>query len=85
MRQLRVWAGDPSLRDLADRAGVGQLPKSSLGDVLRRGVLPELGLLHAFVQACGGELHWTHWFEAWFRLSGSTMSPAAPCHRRHRA
>lgn len=71
MKDLRRWAGNPSLRDLSDRAGVGRLPKSSISDTLNHpDVLPELGLLHAFVEACGGELHWTtHWFAAWQRLA----------------
>lgn len=70
MKELRLWAGSPSLRDLSERAGIGQLPKSSISDALNHPeVLPELTLLHAFVEACGGEFHWAHWFDAWRRLA----------------
>jgi hypothetical protein len=52
MRQLRLWAGNPSLATLNARSG-GHLPPSTLSSVLRREALPRLDLLSHFVRACG--------------------------------
>lgn len=78
---LRLWAGSPSPRGLSDLAGIGQLPKSSISDALNHPeVLPELALPHAFVEACGGESHRTHWLDAWRRLAADNPG----CERRMR-
>jgi DNA-binding XRE family transcriptional regulator len=52
LRQVKVWAGDPSIRYLASRARV---PRSTLHDALKlnRGKLPNLEAVCAFLTACG--------------------------------
>jgi hypothetical protein len=51
MRQLRRWAGNPSLVALNARSG-GYLPPSTVSGVLRRDTLPRQDLLSHFVRAC---------------------------------
>ncbi|WP_412543897.1 tetratricopeptide repeat protein [Longispora sp. K20-0274] len=65
LRALRLWAGDPSLRDLARRT---RLPHTTLADALdaRRQRLPRLELVRALVEACGGSREQVaRWERAW--------------------
>lgn len=76
MKALRQWAGNPTLRQLAERAGPGRLPKSSLSDALNRcETLPDLALVRAFVEACGGQHHWASWLQAWQQLAACQAQP----------
>jgi hypothetical protein len=72
MRRLRVWAGNPSLRELESRAEAKGhwLPHSTLGRALaaHNARLPTLRVLTAFVYACGAEEHWRVWAMAWDRV-----------------
>jgi tetratricopeptide (TPR) repeat protein len=65
LRALKVWAGDPSFKDLERRSG---LPRSTLADALnpRRRQLPRLEVVRAFVAACGVS-DCGPWDEAWRR------------------
>jgi DNA-binding XRE family transcriptional regulator len=69
LRRVKIWAGDPPVRTLARQAG---LPASTMQDFLhrRRGMLPAVEMVCAFLEACGiddpnvlGE-----WVYAWRRL-----------------
>lgn len=71
MRRLVVWAGDPPLRDLSKRAGVGRLPKSTLHDALNRDTLPKLGLVMELVRVCGAADARPAWIKSWKRLRAS--------------
>ncbi len=64
LRLLKVWAGDPSLRDLSRRTG---LPRSTIADALHpvRARLPALDLVRALVRACGAERDLPRWERAW--------------------
>uniref|UniRef100_UPI003F497EB0 helix-turn-helix domain-containing protein n=1 Tax=Sphaerisporangium sp. CA-236357 TaxID=3240030 RepID=UPI003F497EB0 len=53
MRQFRIWAGEPSLRTLAQRSG-GAFAASTLCKVLNGERLPGQDLIEAFIRACGG-------------------------------
>lgn len=70
MRLLRVWAGNPSLRQLQSRS---QLPSSTLNDILRRDRLPKLHQLHSFLSACGlpADKH-QEWEDAWTEITERT-------------
>jgi hypothetical protein len=54
MREMRFRHGNRSLRALAEEAGVGRLPRSSLGVVLAGQRMPSKRLLLVFVEVCGG-------------------------------
>lgn len=70
LRLLRAWAGDPTLRQLENRAGTGRLPRSSISDMLRRtNRLPKIDLVTEFVKACGAGAALPAWIAAWHRLS----------------
>lgn len=69
MRQLRHWAGDPSLRVFERRAedrGL-RLPHATLGRALScaNTRLPSLNLFTAFVEVCGAGAFWPEWSQAW--------------------
>ncbi|MFF8717123.1 hypothetical protein ACF07T_37700 [Streptomyces sp. NPDC015184] len=74
MRNLRIAAGQPSLRELVNRAAVpggggSYLPRTTIGDVLSgKRACTDVVLLH-FVKACGvtreSEIH--QWMNAWKR------------------
>ncbi|MEU6657846.1 hypothetical protein [Streptomyces sp. NPDC046821] len=74
MRDLRIAAGQPSLRDLGDRAAVpggggSYLPRTTIGNVLSgKRACTDVLLLH-FVKACGvtRESEIQQWKEAWKR------------------
>ncbi|WP_327009766.1 helix-turn-helix domain-containing protein [Dactylosporangium sp. NBC_01737] len=51
MRQLKIWAGDPPVRELAKRLGVAP---STLSDLLRKtDKLPNFESLCDFLTGCG--------------------------------
>ncbi|MGH3763283.1 ATP-binding protein [Actinophytocola sp.] len=61
LRELRRWAGQPSLRRLRQLAGtttdsagrlIDALPASTVSDVLRREQLPRMEFVRAYVTAC---------------------------------
>ncbi|WP_412538033.1 tetratricopeptide repeat protein [Longispora sp. K20-0274] len=65
LRALKVWAGDPSLRDLQRRTG---LPRSTLADALstRRTSMPRLEVVMALVRAFApGDAAVAAWERAW--------------------
>lgn len=69
LRLLYAWAGEPTLRELEKRAGIGKLPRSSVSDMLRgTGRLPKIDLATEFVKACGAEAALPAWLAAWHRL-----------------
>jgi Domain of unknown function (DUF4407)/Helix-turn-helix domain len=53
MKLLRAWAGNPSLAQLNRRSGGFGLPPSTVSEMLRKGKLPRLDLVQAYVRACG--------------------------------
>ncbi|WP_171109925.1 hypothetical protein [Streptomyces sp. N502] len=58
LRRVRTDAGSPSLRALQDSPQAnGQLPKSTLCEVLRGRLLPSTTLLQAFLRACHAPDH----------------------------
>jgi hypothetical protein len=66
LRQFRIWAGNPSYRDMA-RACNGRPAASTMCKVLTAGKLPvRFEVIDAFITACGGEEQdrerfWTAW------------------------
>ncbi|GAA1560901.1 hypothetical protein GCM10009731_14120 [Streptomyces globosus] len=90
MRELRVAAGQPTLRTLEERAAVpgagkvSRLPSTTIGDVLkgRRGC-SETVLLH-FVRACGvtREHEVRQWTDAWHRVEAYKREGAASRYTR---
>ncbi|TDD71582.1 hypothetical protein E1262_05380 [Jiangella aurantiaca] len=68
LRRLKLWAGDPSFRELQRRSGV---PASTLSDALNRKLarLPRLDVIRAFVSACGvGLADQARWVATWRAL-----------------
>lgn len=79
MRALLVWAGEPTLRELENRAGPGRLPRSSVSDALRRADrLPKVDLLAEFVKACGAGAALPVWLAARQRLREQQASGRGP-------
>lgn len=91
LRLLKVWMGNPSLRDLAKRArdSGANLPPSSAGDVQSGTRLPRMAAVLTFVRACGvGEADIGSWTSAWRRAAlhhkgylpsdNAHYSPSAP-------
>lgn len=71
MRQLRTWAGSPSLAELNRRSG-GHLPPSTVSGVLRRAGLPRRELVLRYASACrlpGPAV--SEWENAWDRIKGA--------------
>ncbi|HVH94535.1 MAG TPA: helix-turn-helix transcriptional regulator [Nocardioidaceae bacterium] len=67
--RVKIWAGDPSVRALSQRAG---LPPSTMQDFLRRKrtKLPAVEMVCAFLEACGVEDPnvIAEWVYVWRRL-----------------
>jgi lambda repressor-like predicted transcriptional regulator len=67
--RVKIWAGDPSIRALSQRAG---LPPSTMQDFLRRKrtKLPAVEMVCAFLEACGVEDPnvIAEWVYVWRRL-----------------
>ncbi|HLL68295.1 MAG TPA: hypothetical protein VK453_21650 [Micromonosporaceae bacterium] len=88
LRQLKLWAGDPSFEVLRRRCGV---PSSTLADAVRpdRTRLPRLEVVRRFVHACGGTTSdvaaWdAGWREVRERLDAPLPRPRRPQHSRQR-
>ncbi|MET9398623.1 helix-turn-helix transcriptional regulator [Kitasatospora sp. NPDC002965] len=82
MHRLRLAAGQPSLRELQERArtgGFGVLPRSTLADVLAGLRMPSEPLLVTYVRCCGipGD-RIAAWRAAWFRAVGCCGPTAVP-------
>lgn len=72
LRQVRTRAGNPSLRELEQRARrLGtQLPRSSVSDALAGTTLPRRELVIGFLRACGiNPQADPRWVRAWTRLA----------------
>jgi hypothetical protein len=73
IHQVRLAAGQPSLRELERRArrmGVGSLPKSTMSDVLAGIRLPTEGHLLTFLRCCGeSEFSLERWRDVHRRVS----------------
>jgi hypothetical protein len=66
VRQLKTWADDPTVRDLAQAM---LTPPSTLQGYLTKDTLGELGFLYSFLEALGIEKTYvTEWVFAWRRL-----------------
>ena len=83
LKQLRLWAGEPSLLELNRRAGGYLLPPSTVWDMLHSQRLPRLELMFSFVQACGlDEDQAAAWRDAWHlikaRENDSPVTAAQP-------
>lgn len=81
MRLLRARAGQPSLRDLEQRARRRgrRLPRSSVSDALSGMRLPRRELMLGLIQACGIDpAADTRWLRTWERLAGPGGPDAAP-------
>ena len=70
LRLLKVWAGDPSLRDLSRMTGQ---PRSTISDALNpdRSRFPALDLVRILVQAFGGGEDLPRWEQAWRDIKAS--------------
>jgi hypothetical protein len=81
LRHYRVWAGDPPLRVIARRSGVGA---STICTALSVEAMPPLNLVLAIVEGCGaGEHDQRRFATAWraIRLAAQDDSPAGAGHR----
>ncbi|WP_431921115.1 hypothetical protein [Nonomuraea jabiensis] len=72
LRRVQIQAGNPSLRELEQRARRRgrRMPRSTVGDMLTGKSLPRQALMLTFLQACGinpGED--PRWLVAWNRLA----------------
>lgn len=75
LAELRVWAGDLSLRRLVAR-NPGRLSRSTLSDMFRgTDRLPKHALLRDYVLACGAGSEWPRWDLAWQRLKNAAAQP----------
>lgn len=72
MRELRAWAGQPSLHELERRAAArgAHLPHSTLGRVLslNRTLLPSSAIVISFTTACGAGEFTNEWLKTWQRI-----------------
>jgi hypothetical protein len=75
LRQYRVWSGDPSLRDIAHRAG-GRAAPSTIWQALRASdAVPRLEVVMAIVAGCGGgEEDQRRFATAWRAIRLTTVS-----------
>jgi hypothetical protein len=79
MKQLRMWAGNPSLAELNRRSGGLRLPPSTVSDMLRIERLPRAALMLDFVRACGlDENQTTAWERALDELKAHELTAAQP-------
>lgn len=67
LRDLRVWAGEPSPRELSRRCGRSP-SKTTFWKMLRSDELPQLDLLVVFIEALGMPGDVEEWRNAWRRL-----------------
>lgn len=89
MRAMRFSHGDRSLRGLDQAAGLGLLPRSTLGAVLSGKRMPSKNLLMVFVRVCGGVEPGTPeamaWGQAWNRADAHRRGRPAPAAMSHPA
>jgi exopolysaccharide biosynthesis polyprenyl glycosylphosphotransferase len=83
LKQLRLWAAEPSLAELNRRAGGHNiLPPSTVHDMLNKERFPRLELMLAFVRACGlDDDQAAVWQAAWERIEAKeddALAAAAP-------
>ncbi|MGX1886556.1 hypothetical protein [Streptomyces sp. NPDC055287] len=82
MRAMRFSHGNRSLRELDQAAGLGLLPRSTLGAVLSGKRMPSKNLLMVFVRVCGGVQPGTPkamaWEQAWTRADAHRRGLPAP-------
>ncbi|WP_432830551.1 helix-turn-helix domain-containing protein [Dactylosporangium sp. CA-092794] len=84
MRRLKIWAGDPPVRELAYRM---QLSSSTVGDLMRRrDRLPSLEALSALLAGCGvaDDNVVREWLFAWRRIKLSDYKAPRQLRPRHR-
>lgn len=75
LRMFRIWAGEPSYREMERRCG-RRYAASTICTALRASKLPSLPLVQAAVIACGGqEGHLQSFSSAWRRLRGLQQEP----------
>ncbi|MEU8007059.1 hypothetical protein AB0B66_38350 [Catellatospora sp. NPDC049111] len=72
LRRVRIWAGEPSFRDLKKRAAGVQpkgrhLPSSTAHDLLEGKRMPKQEIMETYLLACGVE-DLRPWIKAWRRL-----------------
>jgi hypothetical protein len=69
LRRYRIWAGEPSYRQMARRSQAGKPGASTLNTALRSDRLPTLSLVLAVINGCGGSAEDLRRFAtAWRRL-----------------
>lgn len=68
LNKYRIWAGDPSYREIANRCGK-EASASTFCKALKGTELPRQRLVRAFIRGCGGdEKHVALWITGWRRL-----------------
>ncbi|RPF24725.1 helix-turn-helix transcriptional regulator [Streptomyces sp. TLI_185] len=67
LRELHVWAGKPSMRDLAQRSD-HRVSKSTFSKMLNDDRLPRFDILNAFLTACGSQYRQA-WIRKWRQLA----------------
>jgi hypothetical protein len=78
LRQYRAWSGDPSLREIAGRAG-GRIAASTIWQALRAGdAIPRMEVVLAVVAGCGGSDEDQRRFVTAWRTIRLTAAPAPP-------
>lgn len=81
LRRYRIWAGEPSYRQMA-RSQAGKPGASTLNAALRSDELPSLSLVLAVVNGCGGSAEDLRRFAtAWRRLRLAAEGTPAPGRR----
>jgi transcriptional regulator with XRE-family HTH domain len=73
LKRLRYAAGEPSYAELAKRTGFA---RSTLHGALRGDRLPNVNLVVALVEACGGDPE--EWRERWLRVRQGLDRPTPP-------
>ena len=75
LREFRMWAGNPSFREMAQRSG-RQAGASTMCEVLNRDELPErLSVVEAIIAGCGGgEADRRRFATAWRKLTRPAAS-----------
>ena len=73
LRELHLWAGKPSMRELAYRAD-GRASKSTFSKMLNEDRLPPFYLLEAFLSACAVQYRQA-WIRKWRQLA-RTQDPS---------
>ncbi|MEU6037581.1 hypothetical protein ABZ801_19440 [Actinomadura sp. NPDC047616] len=78
----RVWKGEPSYRQMSERAR-NQYVASTFNTLTKRETLPKVEVLLAYLEGCGaGEAERERWRQAWFRIKvaerGGTDTPPQP-------